>query len=76
MHLIARQRADALLGAQYRVAQRMVGEVNPLGPVVGGHHRLIVVHADLLNDDLFLHIEIFVPQAGTQYVGKDIDRLR
>ena len=76
LHLVARQRGDALLGAEDAVAQRVVVEERLLGIVVGAPHRLIVVHADLFDDDLLLHFEIVAAQAGAQDVGQDIDGVR
>ena len=54
----------------------MVGEVNASGVVVGAPDRLVLVHADLFDDDLLLHLEILAAQAGAQDVGEDVDRLR
>ena len=54
----------------------MVGEVDALGVVVGRPHRLVLVHADLFDDDVLLHVEVLVAQAGPQDVGEDVHRLR
>ena len=38
--------------------------------VVRAPPRLILVHADLFDDNLLLHVEILDPQAGPQDVGE------
>ena len=76
VHLVALEGGDALGGAEDAVAQRVFGEVDALGVVVGGPGRLVVVHADLFDDDLLLHLEIIFAEAGPQDVGEDVERRR
>src|SRR6516225_6774625 len=40
VHLVALEGRDAFLRAKDAVAQRVVGEIDALGPVIRRHHRL------------------------------------
>src|SRR5260370_21359082 len=52
----------------------MAGKMSAVGRVVGRQHRLIFVHADLVDDDVLFHGEIVGTEAGTEDVGQDVDR--
>ena len=52
-----------------------LAEVRGLGGVVGDGHRVIQVHPDFLDDHLFLGLEVFLAEAGSEDVGEDIERL-
>ena len=63
-------------GAEDAVAEPVVGEEEPLGVLVGAGAGLVLVHADLFDDDVLLRVEVLVAEAGPEDVGENIDRLR
>ena len=43
--------------------------------VVRRPHRLVFIHANLLDDDVFFHLEVIIAQAGAEDIGQDIHGL-
>ena len=76
VHLVAAQVGDALHGAKDAVAQAVVGEEQPLGVLVGAGAGLVLVHADLFDDDVLLRVEILLAETGPEDVGENVDRRR
>ena len=75
-HLAALQRADALFGPQHAAPQRMPGKMRLHEVFIGRVRGLIVVHADLFQDHLFLDVEILLAQRRADDVGQEIERFR
>ena len=67
------QPPDTLGGAQDAAAQGVVAEVEFAAAVVGPERRLVVVLEDLLDDHLFLGLEVLGPQRRSQHVGPQAD---
>ena len=50
--------------------------MDTFGVVVSRPHGLVLIHADFFDDDVLLHVEVFLAQAGAENVGDDVHGLR
>ena len=73
-HLLRGQRRHAAARSQHRLAERMSCEVKLHHAVVGDGGRLILVHADLFEDHLLLHVEVILPERREEDARLDIER--
>ena len=73
-HGVGGQSRDAVAGAQDLAAERVSGEVSLHDLFVGGERRLVVVHPDLLQDDLLLHLEVIAAERGVEQCREHFQR--
>src|SRR5207247_8967449 len=74
VHRIALQGPAALTRAEDDVTPPMLAVEPRPGVFVGDITRLVLVLADLLDDDLFLHVEVLDAQARSKDVGENVNR--
>ena len=62
LHLVGLQSGNAGVRAENALPKGMIGKVCGHDVVVADERRLIVVHADFFEDDIFLHVKIVTSQ--------------
>ena len=74
-HRLHGQRLDRFNGAEHAARQGVLPEERRPATVVGAKRRLVVIHADLFEDDEFLRGEVLLPQGRPHHAGQEIHRL-
>src|SRR5690606_27605394 len=74
LHGVAREGRDALDAAQHAVAQRVAVPVALVGALEQPLRGAVLVHGDLLQDDLLLHLEVVLAQARLEQLGEELEQ--
>ncbi len=73
LHLVAAQVRHALGAPKHAVAQRVGVPEAFVGVLEQPPGRAVLVHGDLFEDDLLLHVEVCLPQAGAHELAQHVE---